>query len=245
MCRNIRTLHNFAPPATEDEIRASSLQFVRKLSGFTKPSKANEDAFNRAIDQVTRPRTNCSIPWSRMRRRAIATSKRSKLAPDRRSASPSAPVPVAAGAQATTEPVSCALSPADAFAARFATNAPLSRSRCLTATAAIASKPPAARFQRGGVCAGEGVQDYERLAALLFHDRARWPATTSAAFAPIAGRAFSAALVMRGRGSSPQAWTIPACSNRRCISGRPTRSRGITWIRRCRSSTNIRHLKSG
>jgi hypothetical protein len=53
MCRNIRTLHNFAPPATEDEIRASSLQFVRKLSGFTRPSKGNEDAFNRAIDQVT------------------------------------------------------------------------------------------------------------------------------------------------------------------------------------------------
>jgi hypothetical protein len=52
MCRNIRTLHNFAPPATEDEIRASSLQFVRKLSGFTKPSKTNEDAFNRAIDRV-------------------------------------------------------------------------------------------------------------------------------------------------------------------------------------------------
>jgi hypothetical protein len=53
MCRNIRTLHNFAPPATEDEIRASSLQFVRKLSGFTKPSKANEEAFNRAVDGVT------------------------------------------------------------------------------------------------------------------------------------------------------------------------------------------------
>ncbi len=52
MCRNIRTLHNFEPPATEDEIRASSLQFVRKLSGFTKPSKANEDAFNRAVDEV-------------------------------------------------------------------------------------------------------------------------------------------------------------------------------------------------
>src|ERR1700745_1083475 len=52
MCRNIKTLHNFAPPATEDEIRASSLQFVRKLSGFTKPSKANEDAFNRAVDEV-------------------------------------------------------------------------------------------------------------------------------------------------------------------------------------------------
>jgi hypothetical protein len=52
MCRNIKTLHNFAPPATEDEIRASSLQFVRKLSGFTKPSKANEEAFNRAVDEV-------------------------------------------------------------------------------------------------------------------------------------------------------------------------------------------------
>ena len=53
MCRNIKTLHNFSPPATKDEIRASSLQFVRKLSGFTKPSKANEEAFNRAVDKVT------------------------------------------------------------------------------------------------------------------------------------------------------------------------------------------------
>src|SRR5688572_23001178 len=53
MCRNIRTLHNFAPPATDEEIRASSLQFVRKLSGFTKPSKANEEAFNRAVHEVT------------------------------------------------------------------------------------------------------------------------------------------------------------------------------------------------
>jgi hypothetical protein len=52
MCRAIKTLHNFSPPATNDEIRASSLQFVRKLSGFTKPSKANEDAFNRAVDEV-------------------------------------------------------------------------------------------------------------------------------------------------------------------------------------------------
>ena len=52
MCRNIKTLHNFNPPATEDEIRASSLQFVRKLSGFTKPSKSNEEAFNRAVDEV-------------------------------------------------------------------------------------------------------------------------------------------------------------------------------------------------
>ncbi len=53
MCRNIRTLFNFEPPATDDEIRASALQFVRKLSGFTHPSKANEAAFNRAIDEVT------------------------------------------------------------------------------------------------------------------------------------------------------------------------------------------------
>jgi hypothetical protein len=53
MCRAIKTLHNFSPPATNNEIRASSLQFVRKLSGFTKPSKANEDAFNRAVDEVS------------------------------------------------------------------------------------------------------------------------------------------------------------------------------------------------
>jgi hypothetical protein len=53
MCRNIKTLFNFDPPATDDEIRASALQFVRKLSGFTKPSKANEAAFDRAVDEVT------------------------------------------------------------------------------------------------------------------------------------------------------------------------------------------------
>jgi hypothetical protein len=52
MCRNIRTLYNFKPPATEEEIRASSIQFVRKLSGFSKPSKANEAAFNHAVDHV-------------------------------------------------------------------------------------------------------------------------------------------------------------------------------------------------
>jgi hypothetical protein len=52
MCRNIRTLFNFEPPASEDEIRASALQFVRKLSGFTQPSKANEAAFNHAVDEV-------------------------------------------------------------------------------------------------------------------------------------------------------------------------------------------------
>ena len=53
MCRNIKTLFNFEPPATEEEIRASALQFVRKLSGFNKPSKANETAFNLAIEQVS------------------------------------------------------------------------------------------------------------------------------------------------------------------------------------------------
>jgi hypothetical protein len=53
MCRNIRTLFNFEPPATEDEIRASAIQFVRKLSGFTHPSRANEAAFDRAVDEVT------------------------------------------------------------------------------------------------------------------------------------------------------------------------------------------------
>jgi hypothetical protein len=54
MCRNIKTLHNFKPPATEDEIRASAVQFVRKLSGFTRPSRVNQLAFDRAVDQVTR-----------------------------------------------------------------------------------------------------------------------------------------------------------------------------------------------
>jgi hypothetical protein len=53
MCRNIRTLFNFEPPATEAEIHASALQFVRKLSGFNKPSRANEEAFNRAVGDVT------------------------------------------------------------------------------------------------------------------------------------------------------------------------------------------------
>jgi hypothetical protein len=53
MCRNIRTLFNFEPPATEEEIRASALQFVRKLSGFTNPSRANKAAFHRAVDEVS------------------------------------------------------------------------------------------------------------------------------------------------------------------------------------------------
>jgi hypothetical protein len=53
MCRAIKTLHNFDPPATDDEIRASSLQFVRKVCGFTRPSHANEAAFNRAVDEIS------------------------------------------------------------------------------------------------------------------------------------------------------------------------------------------------
>lgn len=53
MCRSIKTLHNFEPPATEDEVRAASLQFVRKLSGFARPSKANQEAFDRAVEEVT------------------------------------------------------------------------------------------------------------------------------------------------------------------------------------------------
>ena len=58
MCRSIKTLHNFTPPATDEEIRASSLQFVRKLSGFTRPSKANEAVFARAVDEVTQAARN-------------------------------------------------------------------------------------------------------------------------------------------------------------------------------------------
>jgi hypothetical protein len=53
MCRNIRTLHNFEPPATDEEMRASALQYVRKVSGFSKPSRANVEAFDRAVDEVT------------------------------------------------------------------------------------------------------------------------------------------------------------------------------------------------
>jgi hypothetical protein len=52
MCRNIRTLYNYDPPATEDEVRAAALQYVRKISGFTKPSRANEEGFTRAIEEV-------------------------------------------------------------------------------------------------------------------------------------------------------------------------------------------------
>jgi hypothetical protein len=72
MCRNIKTLHNFRPPATDEEIRASALQFVRKLSGFARPSKANQPAFDRAVQQVAEAAHE--LP-------ALATSKRQKPAP--------------------------------------------------------------------------------------------------------------------------------------------------------------------
>jgi hypothetical protein len=58
MCRNIKTLFNFDPPATEEEIHAASLQYVRKITGFNKPSKVNEEAFNRAINEITMATTN-------------------------------------------------------------------------------------------------------------------------------------------------------------------------------------------
>lgn len=83
MCRNIKTLFNFDPPATDEEIRASSLQFVRKLSGFAKPSNANEEVFNRAVEDVavvarrlidslvtTAPPKNREIEAAKARRRA-------------------------------------------------------------------------------------------------------------------------------------------------------------------------------
>jgi len=78
MCRNIRTLHNYKPPATDEEIRASSLQFVRKLSGFTRPSKANEFAFARAVDQVAdaaRRLLDSLVTTAPPRDRAVEASK--------------------------------------------------------------------------------------------------------------------------------------------------------------------------
>ncbi len=78
MCRNIRTLFNFEPPATDDEIRAASLQFVRKLSGFNAPSKANEAAFNRSVEdvfQVARRLVDSLVTSRPARDRAVAAAK--------------------------------------------------------------------------------------------------------------------------------------------------------------------------
>jgi len=78
MCRNIKTLFNFEPPATEDEIRASALQFVRKLSGFNAPSKANQAAFDRAIEEVTvaaRTLISSLVTSSEPRNRDVASER--------------------------------------------------------------------------------------------------------------------------------------------------------------------------
>jgi hypothetical protein len=84
MCRNIKTLFNFDPPATEEEIRAASLQFVRKLSGFTKPSKANEAAFDQAIDEVAvvarRLIDSLTTTAGPKNREAVAAEKRARSA---------------------------------------------------------------------------------------------------------------------------------------------------------------------
>jgi hypothetical protein len=86
MCRNIKTLHNFKPPATDEEIRASSLQFVRKLSGFTKPSRANELTFARAVDrvaEVARELLDSLVSNAPPRDREVEASKARARAADR------------------------------------------------------------------------------------------------------------------------------------------------------------------
>jgi hypothetical protein len=86
MCRSIRTLYNFEPPATEAEIRASALQFVRKLSGFTKPARANDAAFARAVDQVTRTMQellDALVTSAPPRNREVEASKARARAADR------------------------------------------------------------------------------------------------------------------------------------------------------------------
>jgi hypothetical protein len=88
MCRNIRTLFNFEPPATDDEIRASALQFVRKLSGFSAPSKANEEAFYGAVDEVTTAARRLSARWPPRSHRGTGRSRRPRRGQGRRSASP-------------------------------------------------------------------------------------------------------------------------------------------------------------
>ena len=97
MCRNIRTLYNFKPPATEDEIRASSLQFVRKVSGFNRPSRANEVAFGHAVDQVVRAARellDSLVTTAPPRDRGVEASKaRARAAGRFRATPPGAPRP--------------------------------------------------------------------------------------------------------------------------------------------------------
>ena len=86
MCRNIRTLHNFEPPATEDEIHASSLQYVRKISGFTKPSQANEEAFARAADEIadaTRRLVDSLVTTAAPKDREVEAARRKARAAER------------------------------------------------------------------------------------------------------------------------------------------------------------------
>ena len=86
MCRNIRTLYNFEPPATQDEIRASAVQFVRKLSGFNAPSKANEAAFNLAVQQVSEAATtliDSLTTFSPPRNREVERNKATALSAKR------------------------------------------------------------------------------------------------------------------------------------------------------------------
>jgi hypothetical protein len=86
MCRNIKTLYNFSPPASEAEIRASAVQFVRKLSGFTHPSKANAEAFDRAIDRVSdaaRELLDALVTDAKPRDRAVEAAKARKRAAQR------------------------------------------------------------------------------------------------------------------------------------------------------------------
>ena len=86
MCRNIRTLFNFEPPVTDDEVRAASLQFVRKLSGFTRPSKANEEAFERAVDrtaEVARELLDALVTTAPPRDREVEAAKARARAAER------------------------------------------------------------------------------------------------------------------------------------------------------------------
>lgn len=86
MCRNIRTLFNFDPPATDDEIRAASLQFVRKISGFTAPSKANEEAFHRSVEEVAhvaRHLVRSLVTTAPARDRAVEAAKAKARSADR------------------------------------------------------------------------------------------------------------------------------------------------------------------
>jgi hypothetical protein len=93
MCRNIKTLFNFDPPATDEEVRAASLQFVRKLSGFTVPSKANEAAFNRAIDEtaeVARRLVDSLVTNTPPRDREVEAAKAKARAAERYGTAPQA-----------------------------------------------------------------------------------------------------------------------------------------------------------